>query len=119
MTAPFEAWKAAYAAMHRDGAAAFPPACLHYVLETVRAACGSDADPRSPADVTAAFRDAARRDFGPLARDVLADWGLTTPGDLGRAVALLGDYGCLSLGDDERADAFAADDAPLTIGDDA
>jgi uncharacterized repeat protein (TIGR04138 family) len=110
------AWTTVYATMHRDGAAAFPPACLHYVLELVRneahaAQAGTQGAPAllTPADTTLAFRRAARGDFGPLRDDVLEDWELRTPEDLGKAVTLLGRYGCLTLEDGDTPAAFATD----------
>jgi hypothetical protein len=59
--------------MHRDDEAAFPPACLHYLLELVRnAARGRDnSTPFTPADTVAAFRRAVRADFGGIFVDVL------------------------------------------------
>jgi uncharacterized repeat protein (TIGR04138 family) len=113
-----DGWKEAYAAMHRDGAAAFPPACLHYVLGMVRHSArqehGSGGSPSlSPSGTVAAFRRAVRADFGPLAGEVLKDWALLTPGDLGRAVDLLGRYGCLSLDAGDSPEAFATDTVPF------
>jgi uncharacterized repeat protein (TIGR04138 family) len=113
-------WKSAYAAMHRDGAAAFPPACLHYVLELVRTesgrrgGSGTSDSALTPADTSAAFRRAARADFGPLVDDVLKDWNLETPAALGEAVALLGAYGCLTLDAGDSPQAFATDTVPFT-----
>ncbi len=107
------AWKDAYAAMHRDGAADFPPAGLLYVLELTRAESRRQGTALSPVEFVAAFRRAARGDFGPFLPRVLADWGLLLPEDLGRAVMLLGRHGCLSLGAEDSLEAFAADDLPL------
>src|SRR5690606_32966727 len=90
-------WVTVYAAMHRDGATALPPACLHHVLEATRAEAARRGRDVSPADLTAAYRRAARADFGPLAAAVLADWGLVTPTALGEAVTQLGRYGGLDL----------------------
>lgn len=113
-------WKTAYAAMHRDGAAVFPPACLHYVLELIRAESGRQGGSGrsegslTPADTSAAFRRAAHADFGPLAGEVLNDWKLETPAALGEAVALLGAYGCLTLDAGDSPQAFATDTVPFT-----
>jgi uncharacterized repeat protein (TIGR04138 family) len=116
-------WTSAYAAMHRDGAAAFPPACLHYVLDLVRAesarrgpgtgGSGMSGGPLTPTETSAAFRRATRADFGPLVDDVLADWKLETPAALGEAVALLGAYGCLTLEAGDSPQAFATDTVPF------
>lgn len=103
------AWKTAYAAMYRDGAAAFPPACLYYVLEKVRQAGTA----LTPADTIRVFRAATRADFGPLAGEVLDDWGLRTPKDLGQAVDLLGRYGCLTLDSGDTPGNFAQDEVPF------
>jgi uncharacterized repeat protein (TIGR04138 family) len=102
--------------MHRDGAAAFPPACLHYVLELVRNESRRRAAVLPPADMVAAFRRAARSDFGSLCREVLEDWELRVPADLGHAVLLLGRYGCLSLDAEDTPGAFATDTVPFTEG---
>jgi uncharacterized repeat protein (TIGR04138 family) len=107
-------WKSAYAAMYRDGEAAFPPAALHYVLQRVRRAARERAGGTStPEEIVAAFRAGARADFGPLVRDVLGAWKIEVPEDLGRAVLLLGRYRCLSLEPSDTLEAFAADDRPL------
>lgn len=110
-------WSAAYARLHREGLAEFPPACLHYVLELVRRVSHEEGPP-GPAALTAAFRAATRDDFGPLRRDVLDEWGVRRPAALGRAVALLGHAGCLIL-DEEDAPAFYAADARAFTEDDA
>lgn len=112
-------WTSAYAAMHRDGAAAFPPACLHYVLDLVRAESGrrgepgTSVGPLTPTETSAAFRRAAHADFGPLVDEVLSDWRLETPAALGEAVALLGAYGCLTLDAGDSPQAFATDTVPF------
>jgi uncharacterized repeat protein (TIGR04138 family) len=105
-------WKSAYEAMHRDGVADFPPACLHYVLELIRAESNRHGGPLTPAESSAAFRRAVHADFGPLCDEVLVEWNLRTPGDLGNAVALLGTYGCLSLDAGDSPQAFATDTVP-------
>jgi uncharacterized repeat protein (TIGR04138 family) len=105
-------WKSAYAAMHRDGEAAFPPAALYYILEVVRngARENTPSGPHilTPEKMITTFRDKARADFGPLVREVLEEWRLRTPVDLGRAVILLGRYRCLSLAPSDTTEAFAA-----------
>jgi uncharacterized repeat protein (TIGR04138 family) len=103
-----------YAAMHRDGATALAPACLHYILELARAAAARHSGSVTPAELTATFRAAVRADFGPLHAVVLEDWGLTTPTGLGEAVNALGRYGILDLAADEDVAAFAADTVPFT-----
>ena len=100
-------WKAAYAALYHDGAASFPPASMHYVLEVVRSAVHNRGNALTPADTTEAFREAVRSDFGPLSDAVLADWELRTPKDLGHAVDLLGRSGCLTLDSEDVPENFA------------
>jgi uncharacterized repeat protein (TIGR04138 family) len=107
-------WKAAYASLYREGSADFPPACLHYVLELVRRVSRDRGTTLTPAETTRAFRDAIRADFGALAGEVLADWELRTPQDLGHAVELLGRYGCLTLDSEDTPEHFALDATPLS-----
>jgi uncharacterized repeat protein (TIGR04138 family) len=106
-------WKAAYASLYRDGCADFPPACLHYVLELVRSAARNHGAALTPAATTQAFREAIRADFGALAGEVLEDWDLRTPKDLGHAVELLGRYGCLTLDSEDTPEHFALDTGSL------
>jgi len=106
MNAPGLDWKSVYAAMHRDGEAAFPPAALHYVLQIVRASAKTDTRPEA---LIATFRRALRNDFGPLLGDVVTEWNIRNPADFGRAILLLGKYRCLSLEPSDTAEAFAAD----------
>lgn len=111
-------WKSVYAAMHRAGDAAFPPAALYYVLQTVRkrAARSQEAEaqaPLTPQDIITTFRAGVRADFGPLSREVLEDWNLRASADLGEAVLLLGRYRCLALEPSDTREAFAADERPF------
>jgi uncharacterized repeat protein (TIGR04138 family) len=106
-------WTSAYARLHAAGEAAFPPACLYYVLECVRRAARTKGASLTPAEIVMSFRTGARTDFGPLLPEVLADWGLESPGDLGRAVLLLGRTGALSLSPSDTPEAFAEDTRPL------
>jgi uncharacterized repeat protein (TIGR04138 family) len=108
-------WKSVYAAMHRAGDAAFPPAALYYVLQTVRkrAAAPEAEVPLTPQDIITTFRAGARADFGLLSREVLEDWNLRAPADLGEAVVLLGRYRCLALEPSDTREAFAADERPF------
>jgi uncharacterized repeat protein (TIGR04138 family) len=130
-----EGWTEAYAGLYRDGVAHFPPACLHYVLNIVRQASlvGSENDPveridltghetahtrpapRSvpPAGVIKAFRSAVRNDFGTLRDDVLEDWGLRTPADLGLAITLLGQAGALTLEEGDAPECYSPDVIPF------
>jgi uncharacterized repeat protein (TIGR04138 family) len=108
-----DGWTSAYAAMHRNGAAEFPPAALRYVLELTRNESRRMEAPLAPVDIVTTFRKSARADFGPLLPDVLEHWELRTPEALGRAVDALGRYGCLTLDAGDGADAFAADALPL------
>jgi uncharacterized repeat protein (TIGR04138 family) len=112
-------WKSAYAEMHRDGAAVFPPAGLAYVLQTVRRAASvriPEAPALTPEEIITTFRTGARADFGPLLPQVLRGWNLDAPEDLGRAVLLLGRYECLSLEDTDTLEAFSADIRPFAAG---
>lgn len=112
-----DGWKSAYAAMHREGAAAFPPAALRYVLDLTRHESRRTSAPLAPAGLVSAFRKSARADFGPFLSEVLGRWELRTPEALGRAVNLLGRYGCLSLDAGDDAAAFAADSRPFAEDD--
>ena len=115
-------WKSVYAAMHRDGEAVFPPAALHYILQLVRKHGGTPPSPDTapppltPKAIITTFRKSIHSDFGPLSREVLEDWKLRTPGELGRAVLLLGRYHCLSLEPSDTLEAFGADTGPLSEG---
>jgi uncharacterized repeat protein (TIGR04138 family) len=110
-------WKSVYASMHRDGEAAFPPAALHYVLQLVRKRAGTQAGANTelltPASIITTFRGSVRGDFGPLTREVLDEWKLRTPEELGKAVLLLGRYRCLTLEPSDTLEAFAIDSEPL------
>jgi hypothetical protein len=130
-----EGWTEAYASLHRDGVAHFPPACLHYVLNIVRQAsfvwgerdpveiedlAGPEMapvrpTPRSvpPAAVIKAFRSAIRNDFGALRDEVLEDWGLRTPADLGLAITLLGQAGALTLEEGDGPAFYSPDVIPF------
>jgi uncharacterized repeat protein (TIGR04138 family) len=121
MAGPGLDWKSVYAALHRAGEATFPPAALHYVLQRVRLQEGvpptaPDETRSSPVALVAAFRRAVRIDFGPMAGDVLTEWHLECPADLGRAVLLLGKYRCLTLEPSDTLEAFAADEQPFHEG---
>ena len=104
-----DGWSSAYAAMHRDGEAAFPPAAMRYVLELARGESRKAGGPLAPSDMIAAFRRSARADFGALTPEVLEHWDLRTPEALGRAVETLARYGCLSLDEGDSPETFAAD----------
>jgi uncharacterized repeat protein (TIGR04138 family) len=116
-------WKYVYALMHRDSEAIFPPAALHYVLQHVRqhaqqarTDAGAASAPLTAERIITTFRAGVRADFGPLTREVLDEWNLRAPEDLGKAVLLLGRYRCLSLEPSDTLEAFAADAAPFTEG---
>ncbi len=101
-------WKNAYAKMQAGGEAAFPPACLHYVLQLCRSPRPNSGSVLTPEEFTGLFRKQAKRDFGSLMASVLEDWGLQSPQDLGKAVVLLGRYGCLSLEPTDTVESFSA-----------
>ena len=121
-----EAWKEAYARLYRAGRAHFPPACLHYVEGVIRQAAAASSRSAGPDDETAAgpslaptvviaaFRSAVRHDFGSLRGEVLRDWGLLTPFDLGRAIGLLGSVDRLVVDADDAPAFYARDPLPLT-----
>jgi uncharacterized repeat protein (TIGR04138 family) len=107
-----DSWTHAYAHLHRHGEAHFPPACLYYVQTVVRQAAahtGPTHASLSPAMVIEAFRAATRADFGPLRDDVLAQWGLREPRDLGLAVNLLGRAGVLTVDEGDAPEIYTAD----------
>lgn len=54
-----------------------------------------------PAQVAGHFFSSCRDRFGPLVRDVLQDWGITSPAHLGRALSILSDAGLLAWGEDD------------------
>lgn len=54
------------------------------------------------------FRDRAAADFGAAAGHVVRRWGLSSGGDLGRAVFLLAGKKCLNLEAGETLDDYAA-----------
>jgi uncharacterized repeat protein (TIGR04138 family) len=63
----------------------------------------------TPETLVESFRRRTRSDFGPLARTVLREWGITDPEKLGRAVMLLGGQGCLRLDPSDSAESFSGD----------
>ena len=100
-------WKTVYATMHERGEADFPPAGLYYVLQLSRQASRArDSRPVTPNELYEDFSRQTRRDFGPMAPDVLEEWSLNTPGNFGRAVVLLGRHGCLTLEPSDTIEAF-------------
>jgi len=64
--------------------------------------------------VVSAFRAMTQRDFGPLREDVLRQWGLLTPFDLGRAITLLGRVDRLLLDEGDDPIHYAMDTVPFT-----
>lgn len=111
-------WTSAYADLHAQGEATFPPACLRYVLDGVlaeaRAGARDGGDGHvTPARIVARFRARAQRDFGALLPEVLEGWNLTTPAELGEAVRLLARQGLLTLSPEDTPEAFAEDARPL------
>ncbi len=116
MTVTTLEWKTVYATLHGDGEAAFPPAALHYVLQLVRKRAGSVSTPLTPEAIITTFRVNVYNDFGPLTYEVLDEWNLRTPEQLGKAVLLLGRYRCLSLEPSDTLEAFATDAVPFNEG---
>lgn len=84
------------------------------IRDTAAAEVPAGAGSLPPAAVIAAFRNALRRDFGPLREAVLREWGMLTPFDLGRAIGALGHVDRLSLDDGDAPEFYARDPVPLT-----
>lgn len=61
-----------------------------------------------PAHVAGHFFSTCRDRFGPLVRDVLQDWGITSPALLGRALSILSDAGLLAWGEDDGPEDYEA-----------
>lgn len=109
--------RAAYLAMRRSGADAFPPGCLEYLLQLILRASfqGKGFRDLPAAELCRIFRARAEADFGAFAEAALQRFGLRTFDDLGAAVFLLARHGCLTLRDGEtRADYAAA--GPIRFG---
>ena len=60
------------------------------------------------AELLDAFRDLARREFGPLARTVLASWGVHRTDDVGEIVFRCVEAGEMGRTDDDSPDDFRA-----------
>ncbi len=60
-----------------------------------------------PSDVSDAFFNECRELFGPLALDVLRDWGISAPADIGKALGALTGAGLLIWGKDDSPAAYA------------
>lgn len=104
----------------RDRAGRFPPQAYAFVQHGLRhtvellfeaeesEASGSDLDEDfgcgrhvSGRDLCMGLRDFALGQYGPLARTVLAHWGIMSTGDFGRIVFTLIDAGLMSKTDDD------------------
>lgn len=60
-----------------------------------------------PMEVAEGFFGHCRERFGPLVRDVLQDWGITVPSDLGTALGALADAGLLVWGEEDGPEDYA------------
>lgn len=60
----------------------------------------------SGSELSKGAADFAREEFGPLAYDVLCEWGVKTTSDIGSVVFNLIDVGLLSKTDDDRREDF-------------
>ena len=56
--------------------------------------------------LVAALIEYAGREYGPLANQVLAEWGVTGPADVGKLVYKLIDAGILSASPEDRPEDF-------------
>jgi uncharacterized repeat protein (TIGR04138 family) len=109
--------RAAYLAMRRSGAAAFPPECLEYLLHLILRASfqGQGFRDLPAAELCRIFRAQVAADFGAFAGETMERFGLKTFADLGSAVSLLAEYGCLTLRDGETP-ADYAEAGPIRFG---
>lgn len=81
---------------YHETAYVFLLSALHFVLQRLD-------EPRhiSGRELAEGARDLARERFGPMARTVLAHWGITSTVDLGEIVFALVDCGILIKQDDD------------------
>lgn len=102
--------RAAHAAMLRGGEDHFSPAGLEYLLRLLQRSAfqGEGYRDVGAAEACERFRRAVAEDFGPFAARALADFGMPTGADLGRAVFLLARHGCMSLREGETLEEYAA-----------
>jgi len=91
----------------------FAPAAYHFIRRaldhSLQKRKREDAD--RPAHVTGkelleGFRDLALADFGPLAKTVLEDWGITKCAEVGEIVFQLISMGVLGKNENDRIDDF-------------
>ncbi|MDB5104517.1 MAG: hypothetical protein JWP91_2206 [Fibrobacteres bacterium] len=102
--------RSAYLAMRREGQESFPPECLEYLFHLIYRASyqGKGFRDLPAAELCRIFRAQAAADFGVLAGEALARFGLRSYGDMGRAVFLLARNGCLTLREGETIEAYAS-----------
>lgn len=97
----------------RERDSKYAPAAYHFIRRaldhTLRKLKREDAD--HPAHVTGrelleGFRDLALAEFGPLAKTVLEDWGVSTCSEVGEVVFQLVSMGVLGKNDNDKIDDF-------------
>ena len=98
----------------RERDSRYAPAAYHFIRRaldhSLRKFKREDAD--RPAHVTGkelleGFRDLALAEFGPLAKTVLEDWGITRCTEVGEIVFQLVGMGVLGKNEDDKIDDFA------------
>ena len=98
----------------REQDSKYAPAAYHFIRRaldhSLRKLKREDAD--RPAHVTGkelldGFRDLALAEFGPLAKTVLEDWGITRCTEVGEIVFQLVGMGVLGKNEDDKIDDFA------------
>jgi len=97
----------------REGNPRFAPAAYHFIRRSLdhslRKFKRMDSD--SPAHVSGkelleGFRDLALSEYGPLAKTVLEDWGITRCSEVGEIVFQLVSLGVLGKNENDRIDDF-------------
>ena len=97
----------------REQDSRYAPAAYHFIRRaldhSLRKLKREDAD--RPAHVTGkelleGFRDLSLHEFGPLAKTVLEDWGVTRCADVGQIVFQLVGMGVLGKNDNDKIDDF-------------
>lgn len=93
---------------HGDGADAFAPPGLEYLMALIKRAAPQGKGDLPAQELCRAFGRAAAQDFGPFLGDALERFAIRTGADLGRAVFLLAAQGCLTLRAGESLEEYAA-----------
>lgn len=97
----------------READPAYAPDAYYLVRDTVTYALDKQEVHRhlSARELVLALIEYARKEYGPLAREVLTEWGVTGPADVGRIVYKLIGVKILSASPEDRPEDF------LVIGD--